>query len=209
MRKHLVTTLARRTYSRKSYLLFEKLMEIGGRNIGASLAPWTEAGRVFSRSELPHVAALTGIGVEECARRHDAGDICLGVLCQSDIGCTAWLHLGPCYIRGAHLLIEARHNDAYVYGVYTPEAYRGRGLYKTCLSFLETHAHELQCSRILQLVERANRIVRTTLPRFGYAHVMDVQSVTIAGLRYTRTRRAGAATWTVRVRGIPCTVHWI
>ena len=143
-------------------------------------------GCVFRKVVLDDLAAcaeIAGLAAEECVRRHEAGDVCYGVFFHDEPVSVAWLHFGPCYIRGMALLLQADPSDCYVYGAVTAPSQRKRGLYKALQNRLIGVIGDAESRTATQLFRAGNAPVMATLPRLGYKCIAVLHHFTLLGVR--------------------------
>jgi GNAT superfamily N-acetyltransferase len=142
--------------------------------------------RVAEANDLEALSRLIGVPHEEYSRRVDSGDFCFAVFEGARPANLNWIHLGPCYVRGAGFEVAAAPADAYIYGIYTDPSERGKGLYKKCLLHLANHLLDNGSGRLIQMVEDGNAPVLHTLPQLGYRKTVTLRHRRWFGVRYTR-----------------------
>ena len=168
--------------------VFELPRQMSARNRRPFSFPADYSARYATRNELPAVAAMAGLGEAECSRRMDSGDKCFSVFHTSRLVNVAWIHFGPCYVRGVGYHHPGQKSDAYIYNILTDPAERGKGLYKNALLHLSDELFRSQADRLVQLVEPGNVPVLHTLPQLGYVHTATISHVTLCGVKCTTVR---------------------
>jgi GNAT superfamily N-acetyltransferase len=156
----------------------------------AAVLPAEYTFRRADPADLPACALLAGAAPDDYQRRHRRGDQCYVTLCRERPVHLAWLHFGPCYVRGMGLLVEALSAECYLYNVFTAPPYRGKGLYKTGQQEIIGRLAAEGITRIRQLVTLDNAVPLATLPKLGYATTDLIRYRRLCGVHFTALRRA-------------------
>ena len=145
-------------------------------------------------ADLPACALLAGVPLDDYRRRHQRGDPCYVILCRERPVHLAWLHFGPCYVRGLGLFVEALAAECYLYNVFTAAGHRGKGLYKIGQQKIIGLLAAQGITRIRQLVALDNTVPLATLPKLGYAATDLIRYRRLCGLHFTAVRHADGKT---------------
>lgn len=149
-------------------------------------------GEIQLRSPEPDERAacreLSGLSMTEFDRRLKAGNQCLVVFEDGSPQNINWIHYGPAYIRGFAYLHEADDDEAYVYGIITAPAQRGKGIYKKALVEMDKIIVGQRKKTIIQLVESGNVPVFKTLPKRGFYKERELFHITLFGIKITRQK---------------------
>lgn len=168
-----------------AYVLALHAQHMGvGTNDGSPL-PEGLVFRQAAHSDLPLLAGLAGVPVEECWRRLARQDECYGVFLDGKPVHLVWFHFGPCYVRGPGLLIEAAPSDCYVYGVLTDPAHRRQHLFSRVQRRLIHLLYARGVPRVVQVVYRRNTIPLNVLRSLGYEIEARARSTTIFSVKRT------------------------
>jgi hypothetical protein len=142
--------------------------------------------RPADESDLSALAEMTGLPESEYRRRFEAGEFCFGVFQGDRPANLNWVHRGTCYVRGAGFIWRAEPGHSYIYGIFTANSERGKGLYKKCLVHLANRLAADGSARLVQMVEDFNAPVLHTLPKLGYERTMTINHVRMFGIKYTK-----------------------
>jgi hypothetical protein len=152
---------------------------------GRASFPQEYSARYVTRDEIPALAAMTGASEVEYFRRFDSGDRCFGVFHGLKPANINWIHLGACYVRGLGYIHPGKERDAYIYGILTEPAERGKGLYKNALINLADELYHSDVELLVQLVESSNAPVLHTLPQLGYIKTTRISHLHVCGVKCT------------------------
>lgn len=183
----IASALAERTplwlYHRWDAALFETTLS--GPGPEPALPPGYHC-RVAETGDLGALSQVIGLPLNTYQTRFETGDFCFAVFEGKRPANLNWIHLGPCYVRGAGYTLEAEPDDAYIYGIYTDPSERGKGLYKKCLMHLANDLFARGSRRLIQMVENGNEPVWHTLPQLGYQRTVSLKHRRFCGIMYTR-----------------------
>ena len=186
-------------FHRTKAFLFEALPDAAS---GTELLPDGYLCRPAVRNDLTALSAMTGLPFYEYRRRFEQGDLCYAVFRSDRPVNLNWVHRGACYVRGAGFRLDEPPSRAYIYGIFTDPAERGRKLYQICLRHLAAYLADRSAAHLVQMVEADNAPVLHTLPRLGYIRTTTINHVRLLGIKYTMVHdeRSGRVTRRLFVR---------
>jgi len=174
-------------YARTNYLLL-----CCDRFIGYS------GGRASWHVEVLHEPApiLDTISVVDRAaidRRFENGDQCFlvhnGLKC---LGCV-WGHTGDCYIIGAAERLSLDPQSVYLYGVFTIEEMRRKGIYDAIQAVFFRYYMERNMTRAYTMIEKNNIIMKKVFLKAGFKIKSHIHYVRYhkRGIRYVHDYESG------------------
>ncbi len=138
----------------------------------------------FSSCDSAVCAAFSQVPEDVILDRFDHGDRCFGMLSSHHrLVHSAWVHFGPCYVRGLGLRLDLDDTECYLYEVTTDPPHRGRKLYHHSLRKITQILQAAGARRILQLIEHGNDVPLKALPRIGYEPLWTIWHVTLFGAK--------------------------
>jgi hypothetical protein len=141
--------------------------------------------RICQRGDLLACSKLLDIPIEECCRRYDAGDFCLGAFHGDKLVNLGWVHQGSFYVKGIGFHENSNENISYLYNTMTESFYRGKGLYKTSIYLISKIVFQKCSTRVITMVLQDNHIVLNVLANMGFKKTKIIRHLTILGVQYT------------------------
>jgi len=111
-------------------------------------------------NDIVEISLITNIRETELKRRLNMGDSCYFVkdITNNDkIVNIIWVHRGSCYIKGLGFDLELPYNSAYLYGGFTTQEARMKGIFNTALKIVYDTLVSQGIPNIYGLVESWNR----------------------------------------------------
>lgn len=140
----------------------------------------------------PVLDTISVIDPQEIDRRFSNGDLCFFVRDgQRCIG-LAWGHTGDCYIRGAGERLTLDSHSVYLYGVFTAEDARGRGIYNAIQEEFFRYYSDKGVTRVYAIIEKNNLIMKKIFLKAGFTIKSHIHYLRLhrVGVRYVHDYNA-------------------
>lgn len=148
-----------------------------------SKAPWTVE---VEHNRTPIIDTISVVGPSEIDRRFKNGDLCF--LVQDGRRCLGftWGHTGDCYIRGAAERLTLDPQSAYLYGTFTIEEMRRKGIYDAIQEAFFRYYKERNVTRVYTMIEKDNLIMKEAFLKAGFKIKSHIHYVRYhkTGIRY-------------------------
>lgn len=167
-------------YARTNYLVMVCNEPCARRPSKALWPVAVESGRT------PVIDTISVVEPREIDRRFANGDLCFLVHDGGQCLGFIWGHVGDCYIRGAAERLTLDPHSVYLYGVYTVEEMRRRGVYDALQEKFIQYYRERQVTRIYTMIEKENRVMKKIFLQGGFRIKSNIHYVRYrnVGVRY-------------------------
>lgn len=114
---------------------------------------------VAKTDDISEIAKFTNIQESTLSRRMEFGDVChiaRDITDNDKIVNVIWMHIGPCYIMGLGLRLDVPADSVYLYGGYTADEARMKGIFNTAFKIVYDTLTSQGISNIYGLIEGWN-----------------------------------------------------